>query len=530
MSFSPQQPRTATLRFPVAGMLESIGQLDDQCLFVGGWAHDAIADGALAFAAAGGKLVSGRLHLLRSDRPDVGPGAAFRGVFEFSAPVRSEAIEAVQLASSASVGLYEGLQHLPRHSCIDLLREAAEVSPLAILTEPVARFAFEYAAKDTVNLSPLPIRIGIDDCVAMPGESLLLRGWIYDPEELVDSVTLSGAGFGRRIDQSWVGQLRPDVGHCFAADPRFSVRIAPHQHHGFVTLITGIGEKLERPHLTLSIKRGRPLHYPLQVRGGNPLALLRALVLALDPDAPGVLDAVDLQIAPALSAMRRRRPPLTSLAVREPEAPTPLTLVVGAIDRCGELPDLLVLLACDPEAAAIPVIVVAPQREMATYAGELQRRAAFLGLRLRLVGATDLDDELDALAIGVETAGSPLVCLVPGHVLPVEPEWLTHLVEEKAASGAKMIVPGFPDGGACPGCCLVDRQAFLEAGSFSGGWLDPLGKWQDFRQRLGPAAQVTSADVRVLLREYPSDVPPSHRRLMRRADAAATAIASDRAR
>ena len=84
MFSSPQQPRTATPRFPVAGMLESIGQLDDQSLFVGGWARDAIADGALAFAAAAGRLVPGRLHLLRSDRPDVGPGAAFCGVFEFS--------------------------------------------------------------------------------------------------------------------------------------------------------------------------------------------------------------------------------------------------------------------------------------------------------------------------------------------------------------------------------------------------------------------------------------------------------------
>jgi hypothetical protein len=469
-------PAVAAARTPVtSGLIEAIGLAAQRSLFISGWSRSRLADGATVTVYAGRQRVLGRLWLVRSDRPDVGHDAGFCGVIDLEADLDPKDLAVVVLDDEAVLRPYDSMKVIDEKQCVALLRVAAGTAKDGSVRAKLERVASPFDGSDTVGSSRLPVRVGIDDCVALGGGNLLLRGWVYDPEALAAAVTVAAGHSETRIDTIWVGQPRPDVTHAMSSMPL----ALTHDVHGFTVVVPSIGAG--PLHLRLDLRDGERLHMPLSARSGATRVLLRQLVMALDPEVPGTLDVLERMVVPALAASVDPKPGIARFEGGPPQANEPLGLVIGCAGDCGDVDAALHVIAANPSLARLHLIIAADGRELSSHAGDIARRAAFLGLRLQQVFGRGVLDPLDALTIGATAAATRSICLatVPGlATLPSDCVLPEALKTPSWVSG---------DDGARTSVLVVQREAFLAAGGFSTLRLSESGKWQALLAAIGAA-------------------------------------------
>ncbi|ALN72202.1 hypothetical protein [Aureimonas sp. AU20] len=505
-------PKPAAPAMRQAGTLELLADLGGGALFVGGWCDAAPAPGAGALLLlreeAGTRVLPGRFHAGWRDRPDTGPATGFYGIVDCGEVPDPGAIEGLlfpaEAGPSALLPRYASAQLLSEGTAVNLLREILDAGRAGEARARLGRAASRFDGTDTLARSPLPVRVGIDECARLGAAGLYLSGWLFDPERLVASVHLCEGEARRRLDGDWAILPRPDAAEALGDEPRLAAYGAPGAVHGFVALVPEPGAGGDELHLTLDMAGAPPLHVPLVVRPGRAVPLLRAALRRLDPDLPASLDVVDRQVAPALARLPGAVPRLIGMRGGEAAPEALATLVIGcAGDAEGVAPLLALLAADDPALALLPILVCGEARDLGVQAGDIERASAFYGLNLRLVFASDLEDATDALMAGAQWAETELVCLLTPRVVPATPRWLSVLIAARAAAGAEAVLPALDD--AEPGItipaalgrrasdrgenrrldgCLVARARLLSLGSAQGAFLDPDEKERDTIRRL----------------------------------------------
>lgn len=520
----------------VVGLIEAIGQLGDNELFVSGWSRERPVPGAAVLAIGKRHAIEGRIWTAWSDRPDVGPHAGYVGIIELARPIDAADLKGIRLSSARGLALYEDCALVDRSQAIGLVRASLPAALVDGQRHRLEQVAARFDGTDTIGGAVQPVRVGIDDCVALPGDTLLISGWLFDPETSVEAAWVAGGAAQCRIDLDWITQLRPDVAASFAAEPRFGLYQAAHAVHGFVALASGITASNDL-RLTLVMRDGAALHVPLSARQGAPLPLLRGFLQRLDANLPTSLDIADRQIAPVLAALDVPRPQVLRHTLGPHHADAPLTLVIGCSGDGADLPMLLAMLAADPGVRSMPLVVAADTTELAGLAGQVERAAEAYGLTIGLAHGHGIGDHLDALMVGSAAASSPLVCLLAADRLPCGQGWLNALQAAHAASPNAVIVPALFDGStygahsgqqqrACLasdlGCCIVDRGAFLDAGGEATNRLYREGKNQALLDHL--AAFGMSVQIAETVEFFTTSTPPPSARLARRADTRASQL------
>ena len=98
----------------------------------------------------------------------------------------------------------------------------------------------QYEGFETVSRLEVPVRVGLDTAVRVPGAGTLVTGWVLDPDHHVSAITLKGIGVSARIDLDWCRTNRRDVSEAFAKDAPFAGKIVPGQDaHGFLAFVPG---------------------------------------------------------------------------------------------------------------------------------------------------------------------------------------------------------------------------------------------------------------------------------------------------
>src|SRR4029077_2800588 len=103
---------------------------------------------------------------------------------------------------------------------------------------------------DTVATLNRPVRMAVDLAAYVEGGAWYLTGWLLDPANEVQSVTLRGAnGFDERLDTRWTRVPRADVVGGFKAEPLFQGGIG-HDLHGFTVCVPYFTD----PHVWLELR------------------------------------------------------------------------------------------------------------------------------------------------------------------------------------------------------------------------------------------------------------------------------------
>ena len=84
-----------------------------------------------------------------------------------------------------------------------------------------------YEGFETVSRLEVPVRVGLDTAVRVPGAGTLVTGWVLDPDHHVSAITLKGIGLSARIDLDWCRTNRRDVSEAFAKDAPSPARSCP---------------------------------------------------------------------------------------------------------------------------------------------------------------------------------------------------------------------------------------------------------------------------------------------------------------
>jgi hypothetical protein len=501
----------------VAGVVEAMASLDAETLFLSGWSRNHPAAGATVSVATAHGSQPGRFWPLWSDRADVGAGNSFCGIISLEGEVDLPQIVGLRLPDTQVLAIYDQVTRLEATQASALLRQALVGRPDDPTRRTLLPFSARYDGTDSVNSSTLPIRIGIDDCVVLGG-SLLLRGWLFDPEGLVETVSLVGTGTSQRLDADWIGQKRLDVAAAMASDARLGAYVPISDYHGFSVIAASRTSPL---HLTLSTGT-ETLHLPIASRQGNPLALLRGFVAGLDPEAPGTPAILARIVVPALLDAAMPPPPALVRLEGEPST-TGVSLIVGCAGDCADIPALLHILAARADAASLPVVIAADSRELSAHADEITARASFLGLSLQLAFCDHVADELDALTAAASAAASPLIMLTTARHLPdlvAARDAKTALVS--GGPGALLVTSAAPPGIEPTHLALVaSRNDFAAAGGFVARRLTVAGKWAALSDRL--ASVLGQPPPRVAIPTTAASRPSSVEQLLQRVDRLAAA-------
>lgn len=490
----------------IVGMLEAVGQLSARELFVAGWSREQRLSGHTVVVITGEGAVKARWFAEWSDRPDVGPGTSYCGVLQLDGPVLAASVAAVHFSAVMVVGLYEHRQLLDDLQSIQRLRGRARVGEP---NQSIAAAASRYDGSDSVATTSLPIRLGIDDCVALDDHSIMLSGWLFDPEGLVRTVDLVSGDVRHGINGNWVRRRRKDVLASLGADGRFALYAGCDDHCGFTSIVEI--NRVNDVHLTLNAG-GEPLHVPLMPRFGNGRLLLSGMLCGLDPDLPSSLDIVDGMVAPILARLQPARPNLPGCSRLGFDVDAPMTIVVGCSGDTDDVVTLLAMLAANSTARTTPILIAAPANEIAASQGDILRRAEFFGLDVALAKGESIADHVDALAAGAMASAARTLCLLPGDMVPDTGDWLQRLWAALPDEGSIVLPNQFDQlafgdqasqrerskltGGG--DCCLVPRLAWLGAYEKLGSYLARPSKSQALLQTLSqtlPLVQCGDVDV-----------------------------------
>jgi len=278
------------------------------------------------------------------------------------------------------------------------------------------------------------------------------------------------------------------VAGAYANDPLFRGLTGGAKQSGFLAFARVNGDGVDSAHLELDLGSGlAPSFFPLTFADTPRQEALATLLQSIDVRTVAADALIERQFGPMLRMLEQR----PSAAVETTDVGLPgafdetdaLALVIGGDAQLGDALHLFPLLATDPFARTLPIVVAAPADTLATLAGELRRLASFYRLSLRLVPMSAGDDVLDALEAGAAATQAGTLALLSAHLLPASPGWLRALVTAHRLKGGRFVV--------CPTILFDDGSV-----RWAGIHLDEIGGKREFNnQYLGYPRSILSGAV-----------------------------------
>ena len=501
-------------------------------VFVQGWATD-LPPGRIRVLAASESPVLTELCSASYERDDLsGRGKGFAGILQ-PAPLGDPASLAQFLYRGddgwRAVDIYDqrkmiAARDIPFHLRGLLPRATGPQDVLARLR----RTAHRFDGRETVSQLQEPVRLGVDVAVRMSGGAMLIAGWLLDPKDRVQTVRLRSGTEAIVISDDWTRLERADVAGAYANDPLFHSLAASTKPCGFLALGRLTSEETEAAHLELDLGDDRPRSFfPLTISDAPPRKALTKLLQSVDVRSGAADTIVERQFGPMLRSLDRNPTrTLETIDIGAFDDSTPLTLVVGADERVGEAVSLLSVLATDPFARSLPIVLAAPVDALSPIAGEIRRLANFYRLSIRLVPTESGVDIYDAMEAGVGATSSRSLALLSANILPGTDGWLPRLLQTYRLRGEQHLVSptilfeegsvrwagswleehdgrrelshphvGYPRGVLAGAsieevtegtldCCILPRAAFLAAEGFACGYLGPAAKNLDMALRI----------------------------------------------
>ena len=272
----------------------------------------------------------------------------------------------------------------------------------------------QYEGFETISRLELPVRVGLDTAVRVPGAGTLVTGWVLDPDRHVSAITLKGIGLSARIDQDWCRTNRRDVSEAFAADALFAGKIVPGQDaHGFLAFVPEPAACADQPerYLELSLSDDSCAFVPVPTsRAGTPA--LRRLLSAVNLNDPAAETIISRHIGPLVQAAGRA--PVASeitvpaYAMGVPQAAPRLSVVIPVADGRDDIDVVLAKLAVDRDFDGTEIVIAAGAAAHERLSPSLRRYADFYGLSIRLIPCPHAHDAYQAMDEGVRHAASAL--------------------------------------------------------------------------------------------------------------------------
>ncbi|MCW2238516.1 glycosyltransferase family 2 protein [Azospirillum canadense] len=305
--------------------------------------------------------------------------------------------------------------------------------------------ASRYDGAETVSQLDVPVRMGMDMVLRVPGAGLFVAGWLLDPTHQVRAVTLKGPGVSARLDGEWSRLSRRDVTEAFQHDGLFAGRLVPGQdQHGFTVFATepaGVAQTADF-HLELELANDRFAFLPLSCLPPAPEALKRMLSL-VNLDSPSIETLIARHVGPMLRTARTRGADLKATGIhpmgRPVKAPR-VSVVLPVTDRREDVDLNIARLAIDPDFADTELLVVATAGTHERLGGAVRQAAAFYRQSVTFVAAPEATDAFEAIAAALPHARAERVLMLSPSVLPTEKGWLSALERVSRKSGGPVMV------------------------------------------------------------------------------------------
>jgi O-antigen biosynthesis protein len=396
----------------------------------------------------------------------------------------------------------------------------------------------QYEGFETVSRLEVPVRVGLDTAVRVPGAGTLVTGWVLDPDHHVSAITLKGIGLSARIDLDWCRTNRRDVSEAFAKDAPFAGKIVPGQDaHGFLAFVAEPADSLSEAerYLELSLADDACAFMPVPTsKAGAPA--LRRLLSAINLNDPAAETIISRHIGPLVQAAGRAQAaevPATVYTMGKVLAAPRVSVIIPIADSRDDIDVTLAKLAIDRDFRGTEIVIASGAGAHERLSPSLRRFAEFYNLSIKLVPCPQAHDIYQAMDAGVRHASSDMLLLLSSSVLPATTGWLSDLewayrtcgksgmvsptllyedfsirfagIQQISAQSAVSQYAGYSRDwlrgreiatqivavqAASTDCALIPRSVFLEAGGFSHDFVGTDYKGVDFCLKLRAAGHV----------------------------------------
>ncbi|WP_306141658.1 hypothetical protein [Roseibium sp. MMSF_3412] len=514
------------------GYVEMLGQFDEGDFYIQGWSKEPPLGRNRVFVFDGALRVADLASCLFERKDTGGKAPGFAGILDKVDGVRAPAIRSLFFRGRSGwtkVDVHERGTVSPARALPGHLRALLpRLNASGGAREKLERASQRFGGRETVSELDVPVRIGVDFCAATNCGSVLISGWLLNPEDHAEAVYLRAGERSSRLDRTWTTQNRPDVTATFEDLSPFLGETTGRDRHGFLAFVPDIGGQLDdKPYLEVVLRDGRSAYAPIALGRTSLRSALRRLVAGLDPTIASATDIIERQFLPLLGAVSLCEPTVEEVTDMGPMPETPSTsIVIGSDGSIDKLRTLLPVLALDPFLKGTPIVICAAATAIDEQFQEIARLGSFYGLALRIVRAGKVEDALDAIQAGMHAAPSDTVVCLGSGVVPLVPGWLDTLVAEyrKHEEGC-LVTPTVlyeddtirwagtwidRDGEACVlkqhyvgyprrtlmgaeasevvaatfDCCVVSKTAFLASGGFARNYLGTDEKGLDATLKL----------------------------------------------
>jgi O-antigen biosynthesis protein len=393
----------------------------------------------------------------------------------------------------------------------------------------------QYEGFETVSRLEVPVRVGLDTAVRVPGAGTLVTGWVLDPDHHVSAITLKGIGVSARIDLDWCRTNRRDVSEAFAKDAPFAGKIVPGQDaHGFLAFVPESPEAPEQceRYLELSLSDDACAFMPVATsKAGAPA--LRRLLSIINLNDPASETIISRHIGPLVqaagSASASAEPSATVYTMGKALMAPRVSVIIPIADGRDDIDVTLAKLAVDRDFKGTEIVIASGAGAHERLSPSLRRFAEFYDLSIKLVPCPQAHDIYQAMDAGVRHASSDMLLLLSPSVLPTSTGWLSDLewayktsgrtgmvsptllyedfsirfagIQQISAQSAVSQYAGYSRDwlkgrelttvqAASTDCALLPRAAFLSAGGFSTDFVGTDFKGVDFCLKLRAAGHV----------------------------------------
>jgi hypothetical protein len=390
----------------------------------------------------------------------------------------------------------------------------------------------QYEGFETVSRLEVPVRVGLDTAVRVPGAGTLVTGWVLDPDHHVSAIRLKGIGLSARIDRDWCRTNRRDVSEAFAKDAPFAGKIIPGQDaHGFLAFVPEPADSPERceRYLELSLTDDACAFMPVTTsKAGAPA--LRRLLSAINLNDPAAETIISRHIGPLVQAAGRSQSAAevstTVYTLGKVLAAPRVSVIVPIADGRDDIDVTLAKLAIDHDFRDTEIIIASGAGAHERLSPSLRRFAEFYNLSIKLVPCPHAHDIYQAMDAGVRHATSDMLLLLSPSILPTSTGWLSDLewayktcgksgmvsptllyedfsirfagIQQISAQSAVSQYAGYSRDwlkgreittvqAASTDCALIPRSVFLWAGGFSDDFVGTDYKSVDFCLKLRAA-------------------------------------------
>ncbi|MCV0425183.1 MAG: glycosyltransferase [Roseibium sp.] len=435
------------------GFVEMLGAFDEDELYLQGWTKDLPAGTSRVFVATGNdrsRLVQSELTCGRFERKDLaGKAHGFCGLLSAENLLTAEGI--IQVFYRGRNG-WNSIDVHERRSLLDGRALPAQIRallpglslPSTGGREKLLAASQRFDGRETVSELEMPVRLGIDFSARIDAGGVFICGWLLNPEDRVACVLFRGKRISRRLDETWITQLRPDVSSAFEDLSPFLRGMDASHRHGFLVHVACEPDDIgDAPYFELVLKNGHSAYVPVALAQSSLRGTLKKLVSTLDPVVAQSASVIETQLLPMLQAHSAPEPTVgkvTDFGSFPDICPT--SVVIGLDETIDRMLVLLPLFALDPFLREMPLVVSGPAPSIAEQMAEIRRLAEFYELKLRIVQVSHVEDKLDALQAGLQVAPSEAVVCMSADLVPRTSGWLEQLLavfEER--KGKQVVAP-----------------------------------------------------------------------------------------